>query len=278
MLRRAARFLEGFVSDQTNLIESTMAQYDMVANPDECYYCAQYWHWLQAECLRNFPDRRAHILDVGCGQGRLTLPLAAWFTDGRVVGVDLSSHAIEQARHYAEQRGLTNVEFHTGDALSFVSNLSPSSVDLAVMTEVTFFMPSYRQVIAGIARVLKRTGVFFVSFRSQYFDLLQSVRSRDWYSALLVRDAREGDWGAGAHWFSWHTPADIQQILCNVGFTSVRLVGIGIASGIEGDPLCHIAQPSKLKPSELEQLMALETSLAEQYAECGRYILAIASR
>lgn len=255
-----------------------MAQQDMVADPDEHYYCAQYWHWLHAECERRFPERSGRILDVGCGQGRLTLPLAAWFTNGHVVGIDLSGDAIVKARRYADQRGLTNLEFHAADALDAVSDISPSSVDLAVMTEVTFFMPSYKQVIADVARVLRPDGVLFISFRSQYFDLLHSVRSRDWQSAALVREAREGHWGTGAHWFSWHTAADIRALLHDVGFTSITLRGIGIASGIEGDPLAHIAQPSQLSPGDLAQLMTVETSLAEQYAECGRYILAIAQR
>lgn len=278
MLRRTARALEELVSSQSVLIQRTMARHDMVADPDERYYFAQYWHWLHAECERRFPDRGGCILDVGCGQGRLALPLAAWFTHGHVVGVDLSGDAITQARRYANQQGVTNIEFHAADALGVVSNMPPLSVDVALMTEVTFFMPSYKQVIAAIARVLKPGGMFFISFRSQYFDLLCSVRSRDWQSAVLVREAREGHWGAGAHWFSWHTAADIRALLHDAGFTSIKLLGIGIASGIEGDPLAHIAQPSKLSPGDLAQLMAAETSLAEQYAECGRYILAIAQR
>lgn len=278
VLRRVAHILESASSIQTLVIERGMLPHDMAALPDEGYYLDQYWHWVLPEIEQRFPDRRANVLDVGCGQGRIALPLAAWFTQGRVIGVDLIPGVIERAAHHAEERGLTNVEFVCADALEFLRSIPDSSVDMALMTEVTFFMPKYREVIRDIARVLKPESLFFASFRSQYFDLLQSVRSRDWQSARLVRDAREGHWGGGNTWFSWHTAQDIRQLLSEAGFTDVKVRGIGIASGIEDDPLSLIAQPSKLPPAEQAQLMELETSLAEQYADCGRYILAIALR
>lgn len=276
VLRRLASLLERLGATQTIAVQRGMAAHDMVSHPDEGYYLEQYWHWLLPELEERFPDRKARALDVGCGQGRLALPLAEWLGAGTVVGVDLTGTAIEQARHYALERGLTNVEFHEADALEFVRALSAASLDLALMVEVTFFMPAYREVISATAKALKPGGVFFVSFRSQYFDLLGSVRERDWQSAILVRDAREGHWGGGNTWFSWHTAADIRQLLTQAGFSITNLSGIGIASGIEGDPLSFIAQPSKLSPAERGQLVKLETSLAEQYAECGRYILAVA--
>jgi len=275
ILRKAARILESAGTIQTATIQKSMTAHDMVSHPDEGYYFEQYWHWLLPECEQHFKNRKARALDIGCGQGRLTLPLAKWLTAGEVIGIDLTPAAIEQAQHYASQRGIKNVEFHSADALGFMRNLPANTFDLVLMTEVAFVMPSYRDVIAATANLLKSRGIFFVSFRSQYFDLLHSVRARNWSSVRLVREAREGHWSDGPTWFSWHTSADIRQLLSEAGFTAIRLRGIGIASGIEGDPLSAIAQPSKLRPTDLTQLRDIETSLAEQYADCGRYILAI---
>lgn len=278
VLRKASRVLEQWGSSQVIEVQRSMSQYDMSSRPDESYYLEQYWHWLLPELDRRFPNRQAHALDVGCGQGRLTLPLASWLKNGTVVGVDITPVAIERANLLAQQHNLTNTEFHTADALAFIQTLPSASLDVVLMLEVTFFMPLYREVISAIHRVLKPDGLFFIAFRSQYFDFLHSVRSRDWESARLVRDAREGHWGGGVSWFSWHTSADIQQLLKEAGFTLLHLYGIGIASGIEGDPLSAIAQPSTLSSTEQFQLMEIETSLAKQYADCGRYILAVAAR
>src|SRR5712671_4086621 len=57
---------------------------------------------------------RGRLLDCGCGTGEHALMAAA--EGATVVGVDLSSYAIEQARRKAETRGLS-VRFETADVL-----------------------------------------------------------------------------------------------------------------------------------------------------------------
>lgn len=50
--------------------------------------------------------QRDTLLDLGCGPGSLTLPLAAHV--GRVIGVDADPAMLAQARHLAGTRGITN--------------------------------------------------------------------------------------------------------------------------------------------------------------------------
>ena len=278
LLRHAARLLEKAVGAQEIAVQRTMIFHDMVLHPDEAYYQEQYWNWMLPELEQRFSDRRARALDVGCGQGRLAVPLAEWLSSGTVVGIDLTGPAIESARAYARERTVTNVEFQEVDARKYVNALAPASLDLALMLEVAFFMPSYREVIDSLANALKPGGLLLISFRSQHFDLLHSIRSRDWQSARLVRDVREGNWGGGSTWFSWQTTDDITQILSAAGFALERICGIGVCSGIEGDPLSLIAQPSQLSERDRAELMEIELSFAEQYPNCGRYVLAVASK
>ena len=57
------------------------------------------------------------ILDVGCGPGSITIDLARRVgADGHVVGIDASAEVVETARAAAAAAGVTNVEFHVGDA------------------------------------------------------------------------------------------------------------------------------------------------------------------
>ena len=55
----------------------------------------------------------AHVLSLGCGDGRRELALAPH--TARIVGIDLSPIAIERAQQRARTRGIGNVEFHVGD-------------------------------------------------------------------------------------------------------------------------------------------------------------------
>ncbi|RAJ69188.1 methyltransferase family protein [Streptomyces sp. Amel2xB2] len=61
------------------------------------------------------------VLDIGCGPGTITADLAALVPEGRVTGLDAAPGVLERARAAAEERGLRNVDFATGDvhALSY---------------------------------------------------------------------------------------------------------------------------------------------------------------
>lgn len=150
-----------------NAVIRTMAGYDMVGSPDEAYYARQYLHWIIPELQRRFPHGLARILDLGCGQGRFKIPLARWGLKGggQVVGVDLAGPALEKARE--RSRGLTNVTFQEADVLGFLRGQEDGSADVVLLIEVTFFLPSWRDVLTEMARVLRPAGVSFVAFRSQ---------------------------------------------------------------------------------------------------------------
>lgn len=55
------------------------------------------------------------LLDVGCGPGTVTTDFAKLLDPGSVVGIDLDSTVVGEARSYALERGAGNVSFHVGD-------------------------------------------------------------------------------------------------------------------------------------------------------------------
>ena len=67
-------------------------------NPDDFFNTGQYDidHYFRDFALRNCPDmNQTRALDFGCGIGRLTIPLSAYFE--QMVGVDISHTMIETA-------------------------------------------------------------------------------------------------------------------------------------------------------------------------------------
>jgi 2-polyprenyl-3-methyl-5-hydroxy-6-metoxy-1,4-benzoquinol methylase len=64
--------------------------------------------------IREEPLGERTVLDVGCGTGRLTFALAE--EAGRIIGIDWSDQAIEQANQRARSRGLDHVTFVRCDA------------------------------------------------------------------------------------------------------------------------------------------------------------------
>ncbi len=55
------------------------------------------------------------VLDLFCGLGNFTLPLARASGDGEVVGVEGEVGLVQRARANATHNGLTNVQFHAAD-------------------------------------------------------------------------------------------------------------------------------------------------------------------
>ena len=64
----------------------------------------------------------AHILDLGCGNGKSCFELACEGYDN-VIGVDYCSEAIELSRKIAEKHDVTNVKFQTCDILTDIDSL-----------------------------------------------------------------------------------------------------------------------------------------------------------
>ena len=91
------------------------------------------------------------LLDVGCGEGVLTLEWAERLGDGRVVGIDLDDPKLRA--EWAE-RSLPNLEFRAEDAtrLSF----GDDEFDMVAAIEVLEHMPEPDATVAEMARVARR--------------------------------------------------------------------------------------------------------------------------
>ena len=97
------------------------------------------------------------VLEIGCGAGALTLPLAAAVGEhGRVVAVDISEPMLAAARQQVGERGLRNVALLLGDAQVFA--FEPSAFDLATSRMGVMFFADPAAAFHNIGRELKRGG------------------------------------------------------------------------------------------------------------------------
>jgi SAM-dependent methyltransferase len=257
-------------------IKRTARLHDMVLHPDEPYYAKQYLHWILRELEKSSPDRNIRILDLACGQGRLSLPMAEWNSKGKVIGVDFTSDAIKKALQYADEKSAGNLEYVVSDVYDYLKGLGSGSVDVVMCIEALYMISSHKEIVDEINRVLMPGGKVFLGFRSQFYNLLDTIRRRRFEDAGVIAVGEEGHILGSPVWYSWHTGKQIIENLGKAGFKDIRCHGIGLFSGIEGDPLEHIARPSLLTEKEQEALFEIETDLSRGYADCGRYILAIA--
>ena len=113
----------------------------------------------QAELLRLADARPGeHVLDLACGTGLVSLPLAeAVGPTGRVVATDISDKMIETIRHLATARGLTQLDAFRADAEG-LETVPDASVDLITCAFGLMYVPDPAKAMAEALRVLKPGG------------------------------------------------------------------------------------------------------------------------
>ena len=254
--------------------------HDMVETPDEVYYGDQYWHWISKYLESKKAPREGVYADLGCGQGRLAMRLAKWLSQGgAVAGCDISEDAIGAARRYASDGGIDNISYEVSDTLNFLKSRPSNSLDGVLFTEVALVTPEYVDVLKEVKRVLRSSGLFFVSFRPQYFNLLYATYSDRWEDADKILSSRSGVLWGGDITYTWQTSGEVEKLFeDDLGMQLLNLVGIGCVSGIEGDPHEKLARPSRLDTDTRDKLMQLEIKLGEMMPDGGRYMLAIAKK
>ncbi len=99
------------------------------------------------------------VLDLGCGDGRLTAQYCALASSGHVLGVDSSQSMISWAG--TKYGALPNVTFRVQDIANFSYR---GTFDLVFSSSCLHWVPDHRTVIHRIARSLKTGGRFVLLF------------------------------------------------------------------------------------------------------------------
>jgi len=101
-----------------------------------------------------------HILDVGCGDGKVTAEIAQAVPKGRVTGVDASAEMIAFAKKTFSPEKIPNLKFHVMDARKIKL---PGKFDLVFSNAALHWVDNHRKFLNGAGSVLKPGGRLIVS-------------------------------------------------------------------------------------------------------------------
>lgn len=170
-------------------------------------------HWRgDARDRRPLAGKRA--LDVGCGAGLLTEPLAR--LGAEVVGVDAAPESIAVARDHAAAMGLS-IAYHAEE----LSALALGQFDLVTSMEVLEHVADKPAFLAQLAAHLALDGLLILSTPNR------TAASR----ALLVGAAEAfGMVPRGTHdWHDFTTPEELTALLADAGLTVTQMRGIAFS-------------------------------------------------
>jgi trans-aconitate methyltransferase len=95
------------------------------------------------------------VLDIGCGDGALTVEIAARLPGGSVTGIDYSAGMISHAKARYPASGYPNCRFACVDAREIPYE---SEFDIAFSNAALHWVPEQDRVLAGVSRALKPGG------------------------------------------------------------------------------------------------------------------------
>jgi len=158
-------------------------------------------------------DSGVSVLDVGCGPGTITADLATIVTPGRVTALEVTEAALDLARAEITRRGLTNVDFATGDvhALDFPDDTFDVVHAHQVLQHVTDPVAALREM----RRVARPGGIVAVrdSDYAAFTWFPQLPELSEWLE-LYERVARGngGEPDAGRRLLSWGRAAGFTEL------------------------------------------------------------------
>jgi ubiquinone/menaquinone biosynthesis C-methylase UbiE len=159
-------------------------------------------------------DRSSTVIDIGCGTGQLTIPLAE--RAGTVIAVDPLDGMLAAGRARALAHGLTNISWRLGDA-DAIESLVPPGADLATFA-ASFHWTDRAEVLRSLDRMLG-PGAHVVTIN----DDLDAAAEPDWvHAANRLRDEFLGsNYTAGTD--QWrNAPVSHRQIIEASPFAEVQ--------------------------------------------------------
>ena len=99
-----------------------------------------------------------HVLDIACGTGLVTFPLAdAVGPTGRIVATDISQKMVDHVAGQASQRGYGQIEAFRADAES-LEGLDDAQFDLVTCALGLMYVPEPLEAMKQVTRLLKPGG------------------------------------------------------------------------------------------------------------------------
>jgi trans-aconitate methyltransferase len=157
-----------------------------------------------------------HVLDIGCGDGRITAELAAQVPEGSVIGVDASPQMIDFAARHHPPSEIRNLSFLVADArkLDFFEQF-----DVVFSNAALHWVYDHKPVLAGIFAALKPGGRMLVQMGGK--------GCADDVLAVINAMQQEPRWSRYFQSFTFrygfHGPVEYRQWLTDAGLEPVRI-------------------------------------------------------
>jgi trans-aconitate methyltransferase len=156
------------------------------------------------------------LLDIGCGDGKITAELAQCLPEGRAVGVDSSEKMINLAKSSFPQKDHPNLSFQVMDAKKLTFQ---SEFDVAFSNATLHWIVDQKAVLVGVQRSLKPRGrlLFQMAGKGNAKDILNIINE------LADEKQWKGFFGKMAFPYGFYDTKEYRAFLQKVGLAAERV-------------------------------------------------------
>ena len=242
--------------------------HDMYVDANEAFFARLYIEYFNDRTKREYGTAGIKILDAGCAQGRLTIPLAK--LGHELVGLDLSAKAIEAAERYAAH-GNVNVKWMVGNMQQDLTQFRDGEFDCVICTEALHQMADFEDITKSLSCLVKSGGLFFLAMRPIYYYIARLTLRGDLAQAAALSQSQEGLVDEGQR--NCQNVPQLEQLLGANKFKNIEARAVGVVAGLPWDPQGTIVAPSMLSAENQDHLFEIEKVVSERFVESGRFIL-----
>lgn len=228
-----------------------------------------------------------HILDIGCGDGKIALRMASMVPRGRVLGIDSSKEMVSFARNRIPSSTYANLIFEIGDALNLNYH---NQFDLVTSFACLHWVKDHLTVLKGIERSLKPGGRMIIQCRgknvgmdSDIFALTREViRSVKWSRYFRGYSNSQGVYSP-VEYHAWLNQTGFEKLKAELTIKDLVVPG---RAGLEGFIRTTWLSVTERIPEDMRQQFIEEISdkylelhpLKDGLAYIGMGVLEVAAR
>lgn len=177
------------------------------------------------------------VLDLGCGTGRLTIPLAR--RGFHCIAIDLSQPALAELGRQADDEGLKidRLVANLVDLDALPDRVADACISMYSTLGMIRGRDNRRRALDHVRRLLKPGGTFVVHVHNRWYNLFQP-QSRVWFlrnafESLVRRDVEAGDkffdyQGVPNFFLHVYTRGELKRELHAAGFRIEQLIPLSV--------------------------------------------------
>jgi 2-polyprenyl-6-hydroxyphenyl methylase/3-demethylubiquinone-9 3-methyltransferase len=170
-------------------------------------------HW-QRDALSGVPLQGLSVLDIGCGGGLLSEPMAR--LGARVTGVDAAARNVGVAARHAEKQGLA-IDYRRGTAEALAA--SGNQFDIVLALEIVEHVADVDLFLKSCGRMVKPDGLLFLSTLNR--------TAKAWALAIAGGEYILRWLPRGTHdWKKFLKPSEVVNGLDAAGIAAQEIVGV----------------------------------------------------